>query len=111
MAEILKPANATSKEGIEEKVKKYFNDQIWDSKYKLNLEISEAEPKYSANNMYLKDWIITFKLNPDIENKLHEAFDGIVSGFDFTDDLIYTVIKHEKGHWDTCPPYYFLWSL
>ncbi|MCL4380740.1 MAG: hypothetical protein M1331_03685 [Candidatus Marsarchaeota archaeon] len=103
MAEILKPANATSKEGIEEKVKKYFNDQIWDSKYKLNLEISEAEPKYSANNMYLKDWIITFKLNPDIENKLHEAFDGIVSGFDFTDDLIYTVIKHEKGHWDTCP--------
>ena len=104
MVEILKHVNYLSKkQAIEEKVKKHFNDQIWDSKYKLNLEISNAEPKYSANNMYLKDWIITIKLNPDIENKLHEAFDGIASGFDFTDDLIYAVIKHEKGHWEICP--------
>ncbi len=104
MAEILKPLNSLSKkDAIEEKVKNHFNDQIWDSKYKLNLEISDAERKYSANNMFLDDWIITIKLNPDIEDKLHEAFDEIASGFDFVDDLIYTVIKHEKGHWEICP--------
>ncbi len=89
---------------IEEKVKKYVDDQSLLPKYKveLNYQINKGED-IASGKIFLEDPIIILDLDPNINDKLQDIFANTLSGVDFVDDLIYALIKHEKGHLEICP--------
>ena len=115
---------------IEEIAKKYVDDQVGDQsllpKYeiKLNYQIKKGEniasgkislqhlklnyqikkgENIASGQIALQHQIITLNLDPNINDKLQDIFANTLSGVDFVDDLIYMVIKHEKGHFEICP--------
>ena len=72
-----------------ENVKKQLLQSIpFDVKWNDNL----SQP-FNAH-IKISDWHITVEIKPDIEDRVDD--NGLCS-------LIYTLIKHEEGHWKICP--------
>ncbi len=91
-----------NKKSLKNYIHKYFNDNDWNKDNKLDLTTNLPNKNFRAS-ISLQDWKIKIDLNQDFGKKLQKLFKNTSNSNEIIENMIYTIIKHEKSHWEICP--------
>ena len=91
---------------LKEIVREVLVSEGWDIDYNFVLNVRPNVLNTIEAVINIGSWVINLTIDSDLENKLAQAaseykLDG--SARDLAKNAIYTVLKHEKGHWEKAP--------